>query len=115
MLDIYYGLFDWENVSLIRWFKYCEKLIHKQINFGDPTDQAIEQLIGSAIHNKPHLYLIINAGFGFVPLVFVRNPIVTRFHIRAITLWLQNWLRQEINTKRVIQVIQVIVRILLLP
>ena len=54
-------------------------------------------------------------GFGFLSLVFARNPIVTGFHICAITLLLRNWSRQEINRKRVIQVIRVIARILLLP
>ena len=49
----------------------------------------------------------------FVTCVCAQS-IVTGFHIRAITLLLQNWSRQELNRKQVIQVIRVIVRILLL-
>ena len=42
MLDIYYGLFVWKNESVIRWFKRSEKVIPKQMNFGDSTGSAIE-------------------------------------------------------------------------
>ena len=64
---------------------------------------------------KPLVRSIMYIGFGFLSLVFARNSIVTGFHMRAIILLLQNGSRQEVNRKRVIQVIPVILRILLLP
>ena len=69
----------------------------------------------SSHSHKPLVRLITYIGFGFLSLVFVHDPFVTGFHICANTLLLQNWSRQEINRKWVIQMIRVIVRILLLP
>ena len=64
----------------------------------------------SSHSHKPLVRLITYIGFRFLSLVFARNPIDTGFWKG----W-ENWSRQEINRKGVIQVIRVIVRILLLP
>ena len=49
--------------------------MHKQMNFGDPIDQAIEQLIRAAIYTS-HLYFFDNVcRFGFLSIVFAWNPI----------------------------------------
>ena len=65
----------------------------------------------SSHSQKSLVRLFTYIGFRFLSLVFERNPIDTGF--REVSR--QNWSRQEINRKRVIQVIRVIVRILLLP
>ena len=42
VLDFYDVLFVWKDGSVIRWSKWSEKLIPKQINLGNPTDPANE-------------------------------------------------------------------------
>ena len=88
------------------WCRNKWTLVIQLINlFSNWLDQPFEQVA----YTFDYVYR-----FRIFVTCFCAQSIVTGFHIRAITLLLQNWSRQELNRKRVIQVIRVIVRILLL-
>ena len=59
-----------------KWLlNYADKypLIQKQMNFGDPTDQAMSNWLEQH-SQKPLVHLITYIGFGFLSLLFAHNP-----------------------------------------
>ena len=96
-------LYAWDLLGLICLEKW---ITNKWMNFGDPTNQAID---GAAIHTSRCTFDYVCRFWIFVICV-CRIPLTLDFGKDS-----QNKSRQEINIKLVIQVIRVIVRILLLP
>ena len=108
MLDFYGVLFIWKDESVIRWSKWSEKLIPKQMNLGDPTDPATEQLIRAAIYTN-RLYVWLR-NYKSHTCLYAEIPSTLDFWN-----YRQNWSKEEENGIRVTKMILVIERILLLP